>query len=484
MEESRPTPLIRRWSELDFRSCLVAGAYSALGVTLLWSRLFDLGHSFWFDELYFVSHFVREGPAEILGGPNLSHELYGLLAWLVSTVVGDSETAFRLLSAVPFITGVVVVTAWLHIRFDPIAGVLYLFLATVSPLLLDLSRQARGYGLAYLAMSVLVVAALEVDRSGATRDLLIAFAAGVAGTWTLPQLGVAFVATGLVLCADPRVRRRALAGLVASGLLIAGWYAPHISQVRESAQLEAGSQIPTSWVLTAPIDQILIPALIWIEGVVLIPGVVWLPLVLAAVLVMASSPLLRRRQPALILCAGPAATVTVLWISQAFIFTRYLSYLLVPSFILVASGATTVLRRPRPGAPPAIVRSVICLVAIGILAVRFVSIAPDVVRLPREANRDAADVIEKRSAVGTPIFVYTLLPEGLAFYLDRPFRRVTMRTAAERVCSARRLAVYVTQPMTIKPVEVPCLRRPGARHYRFRQFARGDEMNVWFVPPS
>ena len=42
----------------------------------------------------------------------------------------------------------------------------FLLLATASPLLLDISRMARGYGLAFLAMSVLVVAALEAESTG------------------------------------------------------------------------------------------------------------------------------------------------------------------------------------------------------------------------------------------------------------------------------------------------------------------------------
>jgi hypothetical protein len=33
-------------------------------------------------------------------------------------------------------------------------------------------------------------------------------------------------------------------------------------------------------------------------------------------------------------------------------------------------------------------------------------------------------------------------------------------------------------------VEVSCLERAGVEHRRFRQYARGDEMNVWFVPPG
>ncbi len=121
-------------------------AYSILGLALVASRTVGLDHSFWTDEIMAVEDFIREGPRTILSGPNLSHELFGILAWLTSSLVGESEIALRLLSVVPFVGGVVLVTAWLHMRFGPLAGVLFLFLATVSPLLLDITRQARGYG--------------------------------------------------------------------------------------------------------------------------------------------------------------------------------------------------------------------------------------------------------------------------------------------------------------------------------------------------
>ena len=58
----------------------VAIAYAVVGSTLVLTRLVGLGRSFWEDEIYFVKYFVREGPAEIVAGPDLSHELYGLLA--------------------------------------------------------------------------------------------------------------------------------------------------------------------------------------------------------------------------------------------------------------------------------------------------------------------------------------------------------------------------------------------------------------------
>jgi len=70
---------------------------------------------------------------------------------------------------------------------------------------------------------------------------------------------------------------------------------------------------------TAPIDQVLLPAFFWLDGTALVAGVVWLPVVLAAALVIGSSPLLRERTSALVLCSGVITTVLVLWIAQAYV---------------------------------------------------------------------------------------------------------------------------------------------------------------------
>ena len=146
------------------------------------------------------------GRSEILAGPYIpnNHELFSLLAWATASVFGESEAVLRLPSVLPFIAGVALVTWWLHVRLGALSGLLFLFLATVSPLLLDITRQARGYGLAFLAMSVLVVCALELRDREDTRLVDRALCGGVVGTCTLPHFGVAFLAIGAVLLRGPR----------------------------------------------------------------------------------------------------------------------------------------------------------------------------------------------------------------------------------------------------------------------------------------
>ncbi len=456
-------------------------AYVVLGAALLWSRLWDLGHSFWTDEIFMVEHYVRTGPREILAGSDLSHELLAILAWATTSVAGESEIALRLLSAVPFVVGVALVTAWLHVRIGPLPGVLFLFLATVSPLLLDITRQARGYGLAFLGMAIVVLAALEASRAGRTWAIVAMCIGGIVGTWTLPQFGIAFLATGAVLLADRSVRRPTVIGLGLSLAVIAAWYAPHLGEIRSASEIEDGVQIGFPWVVTAPLDQILLPALLWIDGTALVAGLVWLPLVVLATVVAAASPLIRDPASAFIVCSGPVATVGVLWIAQAYVIPRYLSYLVVPLFILVATGATTILSRV--SSRQAAVRTILCLAVITVLAVRFAVLAPDVVGLPREAHRDAADVIAAQDRT-TKVLAYMRNPQDLAFYLERPVEDLEGRDVGAIVCSQRSAVFYVLQPFALEDAPVHCLEHEGVEYHRFRQYTRGDEMNVWYVPPA
>jgi hypothetical protein len=460
---------------------LVPAAYAALGATLLWSRLADLGKSFWFDESFFVVHYVREGPRAIIAGTGLSHELYGLLAWATGELVGESEIAYRLLSAAPFVAGVVLVAAWLHTRVNAGSGLLYLFLATVSPLLLDITRQARGYGLAYLAMSIVVVTALEADRTRRTLPVAVMCVAGVLGAWTLPQVAIGFLATGAVLLLRRELRWQSLVGLVASALAIYLWYSPHTSEVHAAAVYPDGRKISTAWLLTAPLDQILSPALLWIEGVVVVPGALSLLLAVMAVVLMSASPLARKRIPALILTAGPVAAVLLLWVGQAYVIPRYLTYLLVPLLMLLASGMAAIFDRVRKR--EAMLRAVLCVFVLVALAANFVDVAPNLVRLPKEAMRDAADAVNSDGGPRTPVFTRLSLPAGFVFYLRRPVHPLRASTAAGRVCRRSVEVAYVMQPFSLRPVDIPCLTRAGVRHLRFRQYTRGGEIDVWLVPP-
>lgn len=457
-------------------------AYAALAVALVASRTIGLDHSFWTDEIIAVEEFVRAGPREIVAGSDLSHELFGLLAWITGEAFGESEVAYRLWSVVPFLAGVALVTRWLHLRIGALAGVLFLLFATVSPLLLDITRQARGYGLAFLAMGVLVVASLEAVSSRRTAAIVVACAAGFVGTATLPQFGIAFVAMGTaLLLLLPALRRRTAAGIAVTLLALGAWYAPHLAEVGSASQIEDGLRVDTWWLWTAPIDQILLPALIWIDGTALVAGLAWLPLVVLAAAVLAASPLLRSRAMASILVSGPVATIVVLWVARAYVIPRYLSYLLVPLFLLLATGLASLLRRRSLAA---LLPTVAGLAAAVILLVRFAALAPDVVRLPREANRDAAEMIRAGEPPRFAVVAHMRNPRNLEHYLGRTVAAPATDAVAGAVCERRTSVAYVLQPFAIPTVDVWCLTRPGVIGRRFEQYARGGETKVWIVPPG
>lgn len=337
---------------------LTVAAYVILGSLLAWSRLAGLRTGYCCDEIRTVTEYVREGPRTILSGPYIpnNHELFSLLGWATSSAVGESAIALRLWSVIPFLIGVAVVTVWLHARMNALSGLLFLFLATVSPLLLDITRMARGYGLAFCAMSIVIVAALELDRS-ATRLALLAFvAAGLVGSFTLPHFAIAFVATGLALLArrDIGVPVAIGTGLVMVATL--GWYAPHLDEFADSRLAEYGLQIPTSWIVTAPIDQTLVPAVTLLDESFVQPSFASLVWTIAFAVVIGSSPLLRQVRTALILCSGVVASVLAFWVTWTFV---------VPASSASSSSRSSSLSRraPRPSwrasrrGPPACARS-------------------------------------------------------------------------------------------------------------------------------
>lgn len=464
---------------------LVILGYVVLGGVLLWSRFLGLGRSYASDELMTVTRYVSAGPREILAGvyiPN-NHELFSLVGWATTEALGTSAVGLRLWSAIPFVLGVIIVTGWLHVRVGRLPALLFLFFATLSPLLLDITRQARGYGLAFLAMSVVVVAALEAERSGRTAAIVALCAAGVVGSWTLPHFAIAFLATCAVLVATRELRRRMILGLTTSAVAIVGFYAPHMGDIARGSQQQYASPIDTAWLVTAPIDQILIPALRDLDETLIRPDIASLVAVVGLALVMASSPLLRDRTTALLLAAGVVATILVFWFTNTSVAPRFLSFLLVPLFILLATGAAAILARFVSTRRP-VVRTSIAVAMLTFLAIFGLGQLKNVVTLPREATREAASLIRTTMPPSAPVFAFMPYPRDLEFYLGRTVQPEAGDAGQERVCGESVEVALVTQPWILEPPELTCTDRAGVRHYRFRQYARGGRIDVWLIPAS
>jgi len=474
-----------RFGANDLTNPLVAAGYIILGSILCWSRFAGLNHGYASDELMAVRNYVTAGPHEILVGhyvPN-NHELFSLLGWATTSIVGESAVALRLWSVVPFVLGVIIVTAWLHVRLGALSGLLFLFFATVSPLLLDITRQARGYGLAFLAMGVLVVAALEAARSPRAWTIVAFCSAGVVGTWTLPHFGIAFAATGLVLLTKRSLRRVTAVGLTMSFLAIVAWYFPHLDDLGASSRQDYGAGIGVEWIVTAPSDQILMPGLRWIDEVLVDPGLRSVAIAAALGLLISSSPLLRSRNSAFILGAGPVVTVVILWLTRTNVAPRFFSFLLVPLLVLLASGIAVISARSltirRAG-----VRTVIAATTLALVALVAAPYVADVPRLPRESIHDAAATIGAVAPPSAPVFAYVPYPRDLEFYLGRPVERPRTAGQLRRMCQSHREVVFVSQLWLLPRMPVRCTERKGVRHLWFAQYARGGEVNVWLIPPA
>ena len=180
--------------------------------------------------------------------------------------------------------------------------------------------------------------------------------------------------------------------------------------------------------LTAPIDQILLPALLWIDGTALVAGIVWLPLVLLVVIVAASSPLIRRAgvgSHSLLRRGrdGPRA------LDRAGV--RHSPLPQLPPRSAVHP------RRDRGGVDPRSGHPAASRAPHGRLPGRHRRPRRPVRRdrtgrrgLPREAHRDAAEVIARGSPT-TPVLAYMRNPGNLVFYLKRPVEDLEAEDVAD-----------------------------------------------------
>jgi len=76
---------------------------AAMGLVLVWTRLANIGTSFWSDEAHSAYYFAGQGPHAIFFReyvPN-NHALYNLLSWVTTGALGRSEAASRFWSVVP-----------------------------------------------------------------------------------------------------------------------------------------------------------------------------------------------------------------------------------------------------------------------------------------------------------------------------------------------------------------------------------------------
>ncbi len=243
---------------------IVVTSYVVLGAILAWSRLYGLGNGgYCCDEIATVTDSIRRGPSWILSGaysPN-NHQLFSLFGWAASSLVGESrgappprrscavhrrsrprdDLAARSLRRA--------LRAPVSLSRDGVA-LAPRPLATGARLRDRLSRHERGRrrGARAAAIEQDVGDRRALRRRSRRRLDAPALHGRVPRDWRCAPRGRMSCARQLAL------------GLGLSIAAIAAWYAPHVDDILDSSQQEYAVEISSAWIVTAALDQTLVPA--------------------------------------------------------------------------------------------------------------------------------------------------------------------------------------------------------------------------------
>ncbi len=426
--------------------------------------------SLWMDELYTVLNFSAKGAWTAWTDyhvPN-NHILYNVLnsGWPVA--IAHEPVPARLLSFLAM-GAVFVLLALLAVEARAWGGgALAMLLLATNTETLDLTLQARGYGLATLACLVQVTAAGRYLRQDHRGWLALTVAAAFVGGAALPVyilFAVPFCLGLLIL----RPRRDVAIAIGAAALLGAAFYAPTVRQIIAASSAYAeiwGTEYVSldavggtfSYILPAGLGSIAYAVLVaWAIGYGVLHadrpqrqfvalGVASVVLFVGLCLAM-TTPLVRTTQFAAI----------------------------VPLVLLVA---VTGRRSIRPDTPRAIANGLLLAAAIPLCI-----IAADHLRdlrfKPIEAWREAAHAVDLAAPAEAPVFV-TLRGHLLALYLRDP-ARVVDAFDAERF--RRGALVVVDSDFRAKDRFSGTDHAPGAVDAIVPQ-VRGRRQIVSFVPPA
>jgi hypothetical protein len=465
------------------------------GLLLAWTRSNGVASSFWHDEVATVLTYVRPGPDEILFGdyiPN-NHVLFSLLSWATTNLLDDySESAYRLWSTLPAIAAVGASAAWLWRRLGPWTAVGFVVLVLTSELHLELARQARGYGLTFLAMALLLITGDRSIREGGGWNWAAFAAVGVAGTYTLPVFVLPFLGVALaIVAARPVLWRQCAMAVAGAGAVLLVLYAPLLADVLASSDQQTGSQLPWHGMLSGPVGDLLGP-----NAQVLLGDApqFWMKLLLAG-LAMAGAlrlALTGRLDLGAVLAVPVLFTYLVLTIGRLYYVPRFTSFLLLPLLALIATALATPIERlgerSRARVVAGLAAAVIAAVAV-LGSVRIIQISDARAELPIENFKQVAKVVD--GAGMSRVVTNSKRPEGLQYYVGGDRVEVLERAALRRtLCRDGPPFAFIDHPLGFEVgAEAPstsgtvCVEKRGATLIEVPQRGdRGDTVNVWLVP--
>jgi hypothetical protein len=443
-----------------------------VGAAIAYTRLKGITLSLWHDEVVSAARY-SDSPAHVFTAryvPN-NHMLFNVLAWLSRRVVPRDEVALRLPSVLPALAGVALAAWWAWRRFGPPAGALSALLIGLSHAHLELSRQARGYGLCFLAMAGVAVFADEYAADRRRRNLVAFSVFGLVGTLTLPVFVLPYALIICVLLALRCPWREIAIATSVSALVAVVWYAPVASDVFKSRDQSFGRVLPWHSFLTGPGDLL---------GRDQNRRPVLLQLVLIVTLVAAIfvATRLGRASTIVILVVPVCGTFAVLSILRFGVADRFVSFLLVPLSLVMAIGFSAAF------AVPTLVPRLLLVAGIAALLVmpirEFRHVADRVDTLPIENFRGTARFVNS-TGVRT-VFTNSTRPDGLKYYL-RPHLGIARRPGRleQFLCGVKPPFVYIDHPFMSREPSVRCLEREGASKHVFRQRGRGRHIDVYVV---
>ena len=475
---------------------------SLLGVVLVWSRLANLGTSFWSDEAYSAFYYSGRGPRAIFFDtyvPN-NHVLYNLASWATAGAFGRFEASYRIWSVFPALAAVGIAAWWASKRLGLIAATIVVVLATVSPVHLVLAPQARGYGLAMFAAVVMLLGAVRASDRETGRDVALFTVGALVGIWTLPVFAIAAVFQAGVLLWNPRLRRATLIACGVIGAASLAFYAPMLGDILHNAHQQFGAQLGITGVFTGAYHELAAPtianALATDPHALLNQAATF---VVILVLTIAAAVRLGRArgggsERALLahLTVPVFGTYIALVAGRFYVQPRFASYLLFHVVILFAIGAQQIWDAISQISALKVVAA-IAIVAVAITGTtRVATVTKDQALLPWENNKFVA---EYAKATGLNyVFTDTTHPAALYYYMGAK-RVVHLLPAAVRkqsYCAVKSRFIFVddTYHQPFKPnlkclldrrairihvpqQKIPPIRRPGVLTIYLVPKARG-----------
>lgn len=433
--------------------------------------------SLWADEIWSATRYAGEGPLTVLtryDEPN-NHVFFNLLNSLPPGRGSVAPLRARMWS----MAAAAALLAWLlasfHRRRAFAWGLLPFLLFAAGPEFLDLTLQARGYGILALFALAASTAAAEHVRTGRTRALVLLAGASLLGIWTVPTFAFFVGPLWLLLWAAVRGVRVPVAAAAAAACSIAVYLPILRNLLRQLSHFGAewGREYGTLGAVKVTVVQYLLHPLVVgrtldrLALVVLAAG-------LGAVVALAwrEEPV-EGRAAAVVL--GASALFLAICLALQTPVIRSTAFVVVP----IAFGGTLAAAAASRGVPVRFGRWA-ALAGLSLLALRGIAVSRSFSFRPMEAWMEMSALLSETFPDGTPFFV-SHEAQYLELYLPRRNARVR---DFDRSSFAKGEELYLDTPIVDPPggrvdggAFAPC-----AVEFRLAQRRVAYE-GLWLCPP-